>query len=248
MNQKQKWNKPNNSAWQRENQVHIWLINFEKAEKNRADFKKLLSQEERERAARFYFDKDTLRYSVTRALLRSVLAKMLHVTPQEIEFIHNQYGKPALNQKTNLYFNISHSGNYGLMAITDRTEIGVDVEHFRKEMTAENIAQRFFSPKEVADFNALPKEQKLEGFFNCWTRKEAFIKAVGMGLSLPLNSFDVTLTPGVEPHVLDVRYNNIPKTQWHLQNIVMEEKYAAAFILRAQNFNINFWHTERPFH
>jgi 4'-phosphopantetheinyl transferase len=156
-----------------------------------------LSPEELARACRFRFERHRRRFINCRAKLREILATYLDRDPAFIEFEYNQFGKPsvaALNAR--LYFNVSHAEGVAMFAVSQSREIGIDVERIDSTFADEQIPERFFSSREVEILRALPKAHQVDAFFNCWTRKEAYIKARGLGLSLSLASFDVTLTPG----------------------------------------------------
>ena len=236
-----RWQKPDSDAFQINNTVHIWIINYEKCLEMYNYHKKFLNQDEQIQTERFHFGIDANRYSLTRALLKLILAKILNKAPLEILFNKNEFGKPYLKDRHKLFFNVSHSGNLGLIAITDLNEIGVDVEQFRTQMTTTDIAQRFFSKKEVEIFNTLSGKDRQIGFFNCWSRKEAFIKAVGKGLSLPLNSFDVTLMPGEKSKLLEIRYENLDAGTWTLSELPVDDNYAAAFAISERHYSTKLW-------
>jgi len=238
------WIVPTDEANKLNKNVHIWLIRYDQSDQIFADSKHILSKEEKERSSRFHFDIDHKRFSVTRSLLKKYLGKIISRPPREIHFKFNKYGKPELlNSPKEIHFNVTHSGNLGMIAITDLAPIGIDVEQFRSEMTTGDIAKRFFSKMEVEAFLELEENEKLQGFFNCWTRKEAFIKAVGKGLSLPLNTFDVSLKPNEPAQLLAVRYKNETSKDWTLTDIKLDHGYASAFIIRAKSFSTNFWYT-----
>ena len=168
-------------------EVHLWLVDL-----SRGEPRAFLSGEERERAARFHFERDRGRYSVCRSALRELLAGYLDAAPEEIEFRYGEAGKPELAQGS-LRFNVSHSHDLALIAVAREWELGVDIERIRTGVEREGIAERFFSPGEAAVLRAMAAEERDEAFFRCWTRKEAYVKARGGGLSIPLDSFDVTL-------------------------------------------------------
>ena len=168
-------------------EVHLWLVDL-----SRGEPRAFLSSEERERAARFHFERDRGRYSVCRSALRELLAGYLDAAPEEIEFRYGEAGKPELAQGS-LRFNVSHSHDLALIAMAREWELGVDIERIRTGVEREGIAERFFSPGEAAALRAMAAEERDEAFFRCWTRKEAYVKARGGGLSIPLDSFDVTL-------------------------------------------------------
>jgi 4'-phosphopantetheinyl transferase len=152
-----------------------------------------LSAEERARAARFHFDKHRHEFIAARGMLREILGEYLKVDPKSVYFSYNSYGKPAVD---GVYFNLSHSGGLALYAVSRTRELGVDVERIDPVFAFEQIPEQFFSRVEVDALRALPESLQLQAFFNCWTRKEAYVKARGLGLSLELHSFDVSLAPG----------------------------------------------------
>jgi 4'-phosphopantetheinyl transferase len=176
----------------------------------------LLTPDELERAARFRFDRDRNRYIVCRGTLRELLG----VTGR---FVYGPYGKPRL-EGSEIRFNVSHSHGLGMIAIAQGREVGCDIERIEQKFADEQIPERFFSPAEVAALRALPEPEQCEAFFRCWTRKEAFIKACGMGVSLPLDSFDVTL--GRRAALLRGAEG------WFLRAVDAPEGYAAALVLK----------------
>ncbi len=152
----------------------------------------ILSGDERSRATRFYFQRDRERYIVGHALLRLLLAHYLASSPEQIRFEDGSHGKPALAppyKQSGLRFNLSHSGDRVVVGITRGRELGVDVEYMDRRRASLDLASRFFAPPEVENLQALPTEMQLAGFFNCWTRKEAFIKGTGKGLAQGLDTF-----------------------------------------------------------
>ncbi len=134
---------------------------------------------------------------------------------------------------------MSHSRGVGLVAVSDNREIGVDVEYIRPDFATEDIARRFFSPHEVSAFNALSKEMRVAAFFRCWTRKEAYIKAIGRGLSQPLDGFDVTLAPEAPAQLL--RADDDDASRWSLSDIDAGSDYAAALVVEGLISEIRCW-------
>ena len=215
-------------------QVDVWRIHLVSIPPDES----ALSAEERQRAAKFHFDKDRHRYIVSHASLRGILARYLHRAPEELSFSVNEYGKPFLADRE-LEFNLSHSGDYALIAVTRGRNIGVDVEQIRPDVEIEELARRNFSPREVSELTALPLEQRLNGFFNCWTRKEAYIKAQGLGLSLPLDSFDVSLG---EPALLRAtRPNADEAAQWTMLPLDVDSDHTGALAVRGNGLDFRFW-------
>lgn len=159
----------------------------------------LLAPGERARAARFLLPGLAAHFTVAHARLRQLLSPLLGIAPAGIEFATGAHGKPRLAGAAagaDIHFNLSHSGSFGLVGWARHHEIGVDIEAWRPMRDEAALVRRFFSAAEIAAYEALPPAQRSEGFFNCWTRKEAYVKAVGRGLTLPLDSFDVSLDTG----------------------------------------------------
>ncbi|RMH66216.1 MAG: 4'-phosphopantetheinyl transferase superfamily protein [Calditrichaeota bacterium] len=221
------------------NNLYLWLIHLD-AVKDLSGYRAALNSEEKERAGRFYFEKDRRAYIITRGFIKARLSAMIDKPADRITFGYTEKGKPYLPGHT-VFFNVSHSGGLALAGMTTLAPLGVDVERFRPDMAGEKIAQRFFSQREVAAFNKLLPIEKTTGFFNAWTRKEAFIKAVGLGLSMPLSAFDVTLKPGMPARLLAVRHAPYKATDWHLKALPVPESYAAAFCIKHQNPEICLW-------
>ncbi len=215
------------NAIQKSVQVNLFLIDFNLYANIEAHWE-ILNHDEQKRAARFHFEKDKKRFVITRATLKNLIGFFEGIDPKKIYFDYNQYGKPAYSAGF-FQFNVAHSGTLGLIGISAVGAIGVDVEEFRPQTEIETIAKRFFSPVEFAEFCTLIGNDRLQGFFNAWTRKEAFIKAVGMGLSMPLHAFDVNLTPGCPAKLKQVRYKNMISAEWQLQNLPVRQNYAASF-------------------
>ena len=219
-------------------EVHVWRLDLDQPESVLAEFRRTLEAEELERAGRFHFEKHRRHFVVGRGGLRYVLSRYLDVKPEELRFKYGAFGKPAL-VGDELRFNMSHSHGVALFAVAADRELGVDVEHMRADFASEDIAQRFFSPVEVAAFNALPAEEQVAAFFRCWTRKEAYIKAIGRGLSEPLDAFDVTLAPGEAATLLRASRQDV--SRWSLFDLDVGEEYAGALLAEAPVSQIRLW-------
>jgi 4'-phosphopantetheinyl transferase len=166
-----------------------------------------LSDDERHRADRFVFARDRRRFIAARARLRQILGAKMAISPNKVEFTYNARGKPALAHKLwdmDLRFNLSHSEDVAVYVFAVGRDVGIDVEAVRALPDADDVASRFFSARENAAYSALDQRDKPQGFFNCWTRKEAFIKALGEGLHHPLDRFDVSLAPDARAEILRV--------------------------------------------
>jgi 4'-phosphopantetheinyl transferase len=225
-------------------EVHIWRACLKPDQATAQASFETLTLAERQRADKFYFARDRERFIVGRGVLRRILSRYLNVLPKQIRFSYNQFGKPALSAETDdsqLRFNVSHSHELALYALARRREIGVDIEYARDDFASLEIAERFFSPKEIAMLRALPASDLTTAFFNCWTRKEAFIKALGEGLSHPLDRFSVSLKPGEPASLLSV--DDIPQesTRWSLVELFPGVGYAAALALEGEMPVLRCW-------
>jgi 4'-phosphopantetheinyl transferase len=178
-----------------------------------------LSRDELARAGRFHFARDRDRYIVGRGLLRALLAERLGAQPRDLRFEYSQYGKPRLRSREAISFNVSHSANRALFAFGSGESIGVDIEVLDSKPSDELVARQFFSAVEVAEFLSLPAVVRPRAFLTCWTRKEAYIKARGEGLSLPLQDFDVTLLPDVEPELRRTAWSSTEPGEWRLYDV-----------------------------
>jgi len=195
----------------------------------------LLSGTERQRASRFTFDCDRRRFTVARGQLRRLLSTRLGTQPEAIEFVYGVHGKPSLAQRcaeSDLHFNVSHSDDIAVYAFSVEHEVGVDIESIRVMRDAEDIAASFFSPNENDAYLALDPNERPVGFFNCWTRKEAFIKALGDGLCQPLDSFDVSLTPGKPAKILRVEGTSGEDCGWTLHSFLPGSGLIGAVVFR----------------
>lgn len=190
-----------------------------------------LSPDERERANRFVFDRDRRRFIVARAALRGVLGAYLDATPSSLTFEYGAHGKPALGgtHAGAIAFNVSHSGEMALIAVASSGEIGVDVEAERTMSDLEDIAQRFFAPSEVSRLCALPASRRHDAFFRCWTRKEAYLKALGDGLARPLDGFEVTFDDA-SSSALRVLDDAGESERWAVTPLPAPAGYAAALV------------------
>ena len=235
-----KWSQGPASLSLQSRDVHVWRVDLEQAEDVVQQFRSTLEDDELHRADRFHFEKDRRAFTVSRGFLRHVIGRYLETKPEALRFSYGAYGKPALDgEHKSIRFNMSHSRAVGLVAVTESKEVGVDVEYIRADFATEDIARRFFSPREVEAFNALPQHQQVAAFFRCWTRKEAYIKAIGRGLSQPLDGFDVTLVPDVPPALL--RADEDDASRWSLSDIEVGTDYAAALVVEGQISNIRYW-------
>jgi 4'-phosphopantetheinyl transferase len=212
-------------------EVHVWRARVERPPAVVQRMRALLADDERRRADALRFERDRVRYTVGRALLRGLLGRYTQVPPKALEFQYGEFDKPTLADGPS--FNLAHSGAVALYAFAAEGEIGVDVELEGKDREGERIAERFFSPAEVGELRSLPPERRPRAFLTCWTRKEAFIKARGDGLSLALDSFDVTLAPDAPPALLRTAWCGEEPGRWQMEDLSdSREGYVAALALR----------------
>lgn len=203
-----------------------------------ADFAKNkghLSRDELEYAGRFRFDRDRTRFVAGRGRLRALLAARLGVTASAVEFRHGAFGKPYLSERysdENIYFNVSHSEDHALIAISLGHELGVDLERIRSLPDLESLAERAFSAGECAAFREQPASTRLEAFFRCWTRKEAYMKGRGDGFALPLDSFEVSVAPGEPARLLRVDDRPSDAGLWRIEDVIVPPGWAAALAIR----------------
>ena len=193
----------------------------------------LLTDQERRRASRFAFERDRRRFTVARAGLRKLLALRLGSEPASIELTYGANGKPTLGgacASADLRFNVSHSEDLAVYAFVRGREIGIDVEAVRRLRDADGIAARFFSRRENAAYIALEPRDRPQGFFNCWTRKEAFVKALGEGLSHPLDTFDVSLAPCEPARILRVEGTTVENCGWTMHGLAPRPGFIAAVV------------------
>lgn len=189
----------------------------------------LLSQPEKARAARFRFERDRRRYIVSRGRLRELLASRLGRDPRALELVYGRNGKPALADAA-LHFNVSHCADLAVYAFSTEREIGVDLEALHPIREAEGVVAQFFSRLEIEAFRALDAASRTLGFYNCWTRKEAMVKALGAGLAMPLDGFAVSLAPGDTPRVLHVAGRQ-GDGGWRLHSFTPRPGFVAAVAL-----------------
>lgn len=209
-------------------EVHVWGTSLKPPAKVLAAYRKRLSVREMARADQFAFDEDRRHFVAARGWMRTLLGMYLERAPSSLIFRTGDHGKPHLPNNELLAFNLSHSGSCALLAITGGSLVGIDVEERRPIDEPTAIAEQFFSVREVRQFRQLDDSELIDGFFNAWTRKEAFVKAIGMGLSFPLESFDVTLAPGSQARLLSLRAEEWSSHPWTLHALHSTDDYSAA--------------------
>ena len=194
----------------------------------------VLAPDELARAARFHFEQDRTRFSRCRAALRALLSRYLGLAPEQIRFTYSPSGKPELAADQNpqcLRFNVSHSENMALIAIGLYDNLGVDIEKVRLDVRAEELSERFFSTRERASLRALPETLRVTGFYACWARKEAFLKAIGEGLGFPLSEFSVSVHPEVEPRLEEIKGDATVGKRWCVVDLAAADNFRSALVI-----------------
>ena len=236
------WTEPPEDLALNSNRVDVWRVSIRDFSPDSVQWmESILSAEENRRAARFHFNIDRHRFILSHGALRDILACYLYLSPEDIQFKIGEQGKPAIASETNLNFNLSHSGDFVLIAIASSHKVGVDVEKHRQDMEHEKIANRFFSEREQSELEKLPNDQKMIGFFNCWTRKEAYIKAHGLGLLLPLDSFDVSLAPNGPVVLRATRPDSQEASRWTLSSLNVHSDHTGAVAAEGREMEFRFW-------
>jgi 4'-phosphopantetheinyl transferase len=215
-------------------EVHVWSVRLDPSAAEVERLGRSLSPDEWERANRFRFDRHRRQYVVGRGALRALLGAYAGRAPEAVRFTYGHRGKPFLEPPLadpaagTLHFNLSNSDELALVGFVLGPEIGVDVEFLRSMPDCEQISERFFSESERVVLRGIPFPAKEETFFNCWTRKEAYLKAVGEGLAAPLDSFDVTLAPGEAPRMLTLEGDAERAARWFFHHLRPAESYIGA--------------------
>ena len=235
--------------------LHVWRASLDVTPSLLAMLEATLSTEERARAARFVRIADGARYVAAHAFLRDILGRYLERRPESLRFRSGPFGKPELDREgkgasaaTALQFSLSHADGLALVALTRGRRVGVDLERVEPALAEGRIPEHFLSPHEVAELRALPVDQQLDAFFACWTRKEAYVKARGDGMSLRFDSFDVTLTPGIPAALLHAPGDPNEAGRWTLWTLVVAPGYAGAVAVEGQAWppDINAWEPDQP--
>lgn len=209
-------------------EIHLWWVALDRTVADEARLRALLTEDERARAAAYARAVDRRRFLVARAVLRRLLGRYLDAPPAAVPLAYGPRGKPHVTGRADLRFNVSHSAGLALIGVARGREIGVDVERVRDDVDIEAFAARSFSPRELAALRALEAPARRRAFFDCWTRKEAYIKARGDGLAIPLDAFDVSVAPGERATLLEVRADPLEAHRWSLIAPVAPAGFAAA--------------------
>ena len=215
-------------------EVHLWRACLDVASEALARLGGTLTEAELARSASFKFDRDRARFVAARGQLRMLLARYLDANARDIVLMEGSHGKPRLAVGPGwLRFNLSHSDGVAVYAVARDREVGVDVERIRPDFPFDEVACHYFSPRERADLASLPEANRLRAAFDCWARKEAYLKAVGAGMALPLDGFDVSVHPG-EPVRLRRGAGAAASRCWSLYAFDVGPDYAAALAVEGR--------------
>jgi len=228
----------------RPDEIHVWSTSLDQPVSRFRMLSQTLSLDEHLRAERFHFERDREHFIVSRGILRTILGCYLNIEPSRLQFCYGKHGKPALADtfgEGTILFNMSDSESFALYAFSRDGEIGVDIEQIYDISEMDQIAEQFFSVSENAVFRALPETMKKEAFFKCWTRKEAFIKAIGEGLSQPLDKFDVSLAPGEPARLLRIKGDSKRASRWSIQELKPASGFVAAFAVKKLSWQLRCW-------
>ena len=222
--------------------LHIWAIELKGADSIVTRCHSLLSDAEKARAARFYREEHRRKYTLSHGVLRTLLGAYLGVSPASIQYRFGHARKPFLAAgHAALQFNLSDSGDLALIGFAQTCDLGVDLEFVKRMADMESIARRFFSPEECSELLSLDLSERTEAFFRCWTRKEAYLKALGDGLAAPLDSFQVTLRPDEEPRLVRTALAGGITTNWHLHHLTPAPDYLGAVAYTGAPRQIREW-------
>ncbi len=228
-----------------EGELHVWAAALDPAPERVEALGRTLSADEWTRARRFKFEIHRRRFVAGRGVLRALLGDYLGVAPERLAFTYGERGKPdlapSLQTPRPLFFNLSHSHELALVGVTRAREVGVDVEHLKPMSDLLRIAERFFAPEETAALLGLPATEHERAFFRCWTRKEAYLKAVGVGLAAPLDSFLVTLAPGEAARMLSLRGDAAAGERWRLAHLEPAAGYLGAVAVEGVDLALRCW-------
>jgi 4'-phosphopantetheinyl transferase len=238
------WRSPPASPALGSDEVHVWRFELDLPDPVIDSHFAVLSQDERERAQRFVFKKDRSHYIAARAAVRRTLGRYLQADPASLQFVYAARGKPSLSPQdpaSELKFNVSHSAGIALLALSLSRDVGVDVERIRDDFPGLAIAHQFFTAAEYAALSSIEPARMHEAFFNCWTRKEAFIKAIGDGLSYPLKQFEVSLLPGEPARLLSIDGQAALAARYSLHGMVPRPGYVGALAVAGGCSSVLLW-------
>jgi 4'-phosphopantetheinyl transferase len=239
------WRRPSNRTELGKDEVHVWRASLNQDPATISELSALLAPDERTRAGKYHRPVNRDHFIVARGILRKIISLYLPISPGALQFTYNEYGKPDIaghQNDCNLNFNLSHSNDMVLYALRLEGGLGIDIEYMRDDFASLEIAQHFFAKDEVAALSSLAVEQRVKAFFNCWARKESYIKALGMGISFPLDKFVVSMAPDEAPALLKVENNDREPDRWKMYELRPGDGYAAAIIVEKPIGVLKQWH------
>jgi 4'-phosphopantetheinyl transferase len=225
-----------------DDEVHVWRIALEAARAWAEDLSQLLTSAEQARASRFRIEEDRWRFQIARAATRRILGSYLGLPPEMIGIEPDRFGKPQLDAATvpgeaRVHFNLSHSGGWILAAFARSFPVGIDVEQVRAERVTDDLIGHIMCEREQRALHRLPREQHVAAFFNCWTSKEALVKGLGLGLSVPVRAIEVSIDPQQPARLIDAPLEHRPG-DWQLRRLEICGPYAATLAFRAPSARI----------
>jgi 4'-phosphopantetheinyl transferase len=224
-------------------EIHLWAVGLEVSAPTLTALERLLSDDQRQRAARFRYREHRERYSVSWGFVRLLLGLYLEQQPGDLEFVFGDKGKPRLAADP-IEFNLSHCQDVAVVAVARGHAVGVDIERRRQLDRADDIATRYFSPREAELYRSLEAAQRPKAFLRCWTRKEAVVKAIGEGMFASLNRLEVSLTPGVPPQVLAIEGDASAGAAWTLVELEPRSGFLGALATQMPRPQILAWHLD----
>ncbi|HSS65655.1 MAG TPA: 4'-phosphopantetheinyl transferase superfamily protein [Gammaproteobacteria bacterium] len=241
------WNDPPADLRLSSGHVDVWRISTALNEERAANFGSVLSPDQQARAKRMRVRDKRRQYIIAQGLTRILIGKVVDADPESLEFSRGPKGKPYLGGRfadAGIQFNMTHTSNMALIALTLKREIGIDIERIRHNLQWEKLVRRYFSPLEHYHYSKLPESVRLRAFFTCWTRKEAVLKAIGTGLGGGLGSFDVSVDPDAPPALLGDRWQGRFHGDWTITQLDPGEGYVATLVTERDGFEVRCWEAD----
>lgn len=224
--------------------VHVWSALLDVQDDVLQVLQQTLDANEQLRAERFYFELDRARFIASHGLLRTILGSYMHIEPGKLQFSYNSQGKPLLAepfQGKTLEFNMSHSHEFALFAVTFNRKVGVDLEHIYSFAETDSLANHILSKREKTAWLKYSMNERLDTLFRYWTCKEAYVKATGLGLALPLEKIHISLMPGSEARLISINRSTREASHWSLQELNPFPGFAAALVVEGFDYRLNHW-------
>lgn len=239
------WDSPPPCPLLHSDEVHVWFVSLSISKERVQEFSKTLSAEEMQRVARLRFDRDQQRFIAARGMLKRILGAYLARAPEEIRLIYGARGKPAIDDALldgSLRFNLSHTHQSALVAVASGREVGVDLEDISRRVEAEQIVDQLLTVREQAVYRAVPQAARQELFLRYWTCKEAFAKATGEGLTMPLEQIEIVLTPNSHAQIATTNSLTTTAQSWTLHEFRPSDEEVGALVTEgSDDFCIRFW-------